>query len=125
MRFTDSEAGVLADDCAKVSHQLSGVLDVDDPIPGHYQLEISSPGINRPLFKLEDFDRFKGQTVEIQLVERLDGRRKYVGLLEGLKGQTVNLEIGCDMHEIPFHLIKKACLVAGAFGVKKGQRNAK
>lgn len=123
--FIDSEAGVLVDDCAKVSHQLSGVLDVEDPIASNYQLEVSSPGIDRPLFKLDDFDRFKGKAVEIQLVERLGGRRKYVGLLEGLRGQAVILEIGGEAREIPFHLIRKACLVAEVIEVKQGQRNAK
>lgn len=123
--FIDSEDGVLVGDCAKVSHQLSGALDVEDPIPGNYQLEISSPGIDRPLFKLADFDRFKGQTAEIELYEALHARRKVRGCLDGVRGQAVILEFDGAIHEIPFDLIRKACLSPGVFGVKQGQRNGK
>ena len=67
--YIDSEQGISADDCQKVSYQVSGVLDVEDPIPGHYTLEVSSPGLDRLLFRAEDFDRFAGQL--IKLVSRL------------------------------------------------------
>ncbi|MGH8547937.1 MAG: ribosome maturation factor RimP, partial [Methylococcales bacterium] len=123
--FIDSENGVLVDDCAKVSHQLSGALDVEDPIPGNYQLEISSPGIERPLFKLADFDRFKAQTAEIELYEALHARRKYRGYLEGTREQAIILEVDGTIHEIPFDLIKKARLSPEVFGVKQGKRNGK
>ncbi len=123
--YIDSENGVLIEDCAKVSHQLSGALDVEDPIRGHYQLEISSPGIERPLFKLADFDRFKDQTVEIDLVKAVDGHRKYRGLLTGVRGNSILLSFDDESHEIPFDLIKKACLAVDVFGVKQRKRNGK
>jgi ribosome maturation factor RimP len=123
--YIDSGNGVLIDDCARVSHQLSGALDVEDPIRGHYQLEVSSPGIERPLFKLVDFDRFKDHTVEIDLVKALDGRRKYRGLLKGVRDLTVLLSIDDKTHEIPFDLIKKACLAVDVFGFKQRKRNGK
>ena len=65
--YIDTDAGVLVGDCTKVSHQISGVLDVEDPISGQYNLEVSSPGIERPLFTLEHFERFKGKVVKLEL----------------------------------------------------------
>jgi ribosome maturation factor RimP len=123
--YIDSENGVQVDDCARVSHQLSGALDVEDPIPGNYQLEISSPGIDRPLFSLEDFERFTGQTAELELYEALQTRRKFRGSLEGVRGQSVILEADGVTHEIPFDRIKKACLSPEVFGLKQGKRNGK
>lgn len=123
--FIDSERGVLVTDCAKVSHQLSGALAVEDPKAANYQLEISSPGIDRPLFKLADFDRFKGQTVEIHLLQALHARRKVRGLLEGVKDRMVLLRFDGAIHEIGFDLIKKASLAPEVFGVKQGQRDGK
>lgn len=123
--YIDSDHGIQVNDCARVSHQLSGALDVEDPIPGNYQLEISSPGIDRPLFRLADFDRFNGQTAEIELYQPLHARRRYRGLLEGVKEQSVILKVDGVIHEIPFAQIKKACLSPEIFGIKQGQRNGK
>ena len=123
--FIDSESGVQVGDCAKVSHQLSGALDVEDPIQGDYQLEISSPGIERPLFKLSDFDRFQGQVAEVHLFEALNTRRKYRGFLRGVREQDIVLEVDGTVHEIPFHLIRKGFLAPEIFGAKQGQRNGK
>lgn len=109
--YIDSEAGIVIDDCSKVSHQLSGVLDVEDPIPGNYQLEISSPGMDRPLFTPAHFERFKGDLVRLQLLRPLAGRRKFKARLLGLEGENVLLQDGETMFEIPFDLIDKARLV--------------
>ena len=87
--YIDSERGITVDDCQQVSHQISGVLDVADPIPGRYTLEVSSPGLDRPLFDLEHFQRFVGHQVRIQLAAALDGRRKISGLLKGVQGKDV------------------------------------
>lgn len=123
--FIDSEHGIVVDDCAKVSHQLSGALDVEDPIRGQYQLEISSPGINRPLFKAADFDRFKDHLVEIELAQVQNGRRKYTGQLKGLRETWVMLEIDGEIQEIPFDQIRKAYLAVDVFGLMQGKRNGK
>jgi ribosome maturation factor RimP len=124
--FIDSDGGIQINDCAKVSHQLSGVLDVDEPpIKGNYQLEVSSPGIERPLIKVEDFDRFSGQSVEVQLFNLFDGQRKLRGLLDGTRGESVCLVVDGRLNEIPFNLIKKAFLTSGTSELKEGQRNGK
>ncbi|HKJ94613.1 MAG TPA: ribosome maturation factor RimP [Gammaproteobacteria bacterium] len=90
--YIDHADGVGVDDCATVSHQVSGVLDVEDPIPGEYNLEVSSPGLDRPVFKAGDFDRFAGEIVRIRLRGTLDGRRKFHGVLRGLDGDAVVVE---------------------------------
>ncbi|MCS5565760.1 MAG: ribosome maturation factor RimP [Methylococcales bacterium] len=124
--FIDSDGGIQVNDCAKVSHQLSGFLDVDEPpIKGKYQLEVSSPGIERPLVKVEDFDRFSGQSVEVQLFDLFDGQRKFRGLLEGARGEFVCVVADGRTNEIPLNLIKKAFLIHGTSGLKEGQRNGK
>jgi ribosome maturation factor RimP len=109
--YIDSEAGIVVDDCSKVSHQLSGVLDVEDPIPGNYQLEVSSPGMDRPLFKREHFERFVGSLAKVQLLRPLEGRRKFKARLQGLSGDSVVLEEDGLRYEIPLDLIDKARLV--------------
>ena len=109
--FIDRDDGIQLDDCTKVSHQLSGTLDVEDPIPGNYQLEISSPGLDRPLFKLEDFSRFEGNSAKIQLVESVNERRKFIGLLRGINSTNILVEVDDDLMEFPFHMVLKARLV--------------
>lgn len=121
--FIDSARGVLVDDCAKVSHQLSGALAVENPIPGNYQLEISSPGIERPLFKVGDFERFKGSEAVIHLNEAFDSRRKIRGILRGVDAQTVLFEIDGVTRMIALDQIKKANLSFDMFGKKHGKPN--
>ena len=100
------------DDCQRVSHQVSGVLDVVDPIIGQYTLEVSSPGLDRPLFAPEHFERFAGSEVRIQLRELLDGRRKLIGRLLGMRDGDVAL-VDSEAREwrIPLEQIEKARLV--------------
>jgi ribosome maturation factor RimP len=109
--YIDSHQGITLDDCAKVSYQLSGVLDVEDPIHGRYQLEISSPGLDRPLFELAHFERFKGKLVRIQLFQPINGRRKFKARLLGLENERVLLQEGDETLQIPFDSIEKARLV--------------
>jgi len=90
--YIDTEQGIVLDDCQAVSHQLSGVLDVEDPIPGNYDLEISSPGLDRPIFKAADFDRFAGKMVKIKLVTTVDGRKNFKGMLKGVQEKEVVIE---------------------------------
>ena len=111
--YIDHESGILVGDCSKVSHQLSGLLDVEDPISGEYQLEVSSPGLERPLMKLEHYQRFEGQNAEVRLHRTMDGRKKFRGFLLGLDGENILLrESGQnDTVTIPFGLIKSAHLI--------------
>ncbi|PCI18333.1 MAG: ribosome maturation factor RimP [Piscirickettsiaceae bacterium] len=110
--YIDSENGILVGDCSKVSHQISGVLDVEDPISGQYTLEVSSPGLERPLFSLEHFKRFKGSVVKLELRQAtLEGQRKFTGdILEVNKG-IICLHVDEEEVEIPFSLIKKARII--------------
>jgi ribosome maturation factor RimP len=115
--YIDSRSGITIRDCERVSHQLSSVLDVEDPIPGRYTLEVSSPGVDRPLFSLEDFTRFEKQVVRIELNMPVGGRRKIVGRLLGVYGtEIVVIADGDEEHRIRFSAIRKARLV-GARGL--------
>jgi len=109
--YVDKKGGITVDDCQKVSYQLSGLLDVEDPIHGSYTLEISSPGLDRPLFQAQDFDRFAGELVRIRLDGPLNGQRKYVGKLHGMQGDNVAIEVdGIELH-VPLSHIAQARLV--------------
>jgi len=111
--YIDSENGILVTDCSKVSHQISGVMDVEDPISGQYRLEVSSPGLERPLYTLAHFVRFKGSVVKLELRQAtLEGQRKFTGDILDVKGDVVHLHVDEEEVEIPFSLIKKAKLVA-------------
>ncbi|MDH3887896.1 MAG: ribosome maturation factor RimP [Gammaproteobacteria bacterium] len=109
--YIDNEAGITADDCQKVSYQVSGVLDVEDPIPGHYTLEISSPGLDRMLFRKQDFDRFAGQLIKLRTAYPIEGQRKFKGRLLGLQGENVVFEQDDMEISLPFDQIEQARLV--------------
>jgi ribosome maturation factor RimP len=100
------------DDCQRVSHQVSGVLEVEDPITGQYTLEISSPGLDRPLFEAQQFERFAGSEVRLQLREMLNGRRKLIGRLQGMRdGDVVIVDSEGQEWRAPLEQIDKARLV--------------
>lgn len=122
--YIDKPAGVLIEDCSKVSHQVSGVLDVEDPIPGNYQLEVSSPGTERPLFKLSQFAQFMGSTVTINLIKTIDNRRKITALIQQVSDESIFLQEAEHVFEIPFALISKARLVPD-YLLEKGGRSGK
>lgn len=122
--YIDSENGILLDDCSKVSHQISGVLDVEDPIQGEYDLEVSSPGADRPFFKLSQFQQFAGSTVNINLFTPVDKRRKITGVIVGVEGEKVLLQEGEQIFTIPFHAMSKARLVP-EYTFNKGGRSGK
>ena len=109
--YIDSGNGINLDDCSAVSHQLSGVLDVEDPIAENYDLEISSPGLDRPLFELAHFDRFKGQKARLKLMTPVEGRRKLQGILAGVEGGSVLMDEAGELYRIPFEQIDTARLV--------------
>ncbi len=90
--YIDSEEGVSVDDCARASHQISGALDIEDPIKGEYVLEVSSPGLDRPLFNLAQFERFAGRRVRLLLGMPREGRRKLSGRLGGVRDGKIVLE---------------------------------
>ncbi len=111
--YIDKAGGVTVDDCGTVSHQVSGVLEVEDPISGHYVLEVSSPGLDRPLFKFEDFERFSGNIVQIRLQTPLAGQRNFKGLLQGVDAADQLVELAMDekIISLPWERIEKARLV--------------
>ena len=122
--YIDHENGILVDDCTKVSHQVSGVLDVEDPITDNYSLEISSPGEDRPFFKLEQFARFIGSTVTVHLFVPQNGRRKITGKIVQVEGDIVTLEENENVFQIPFAAMSKARLVPD-YLLTKGGRSGK
>ena len=105
----DSDEGVSVDDCALVSHQVSGVLDVEDPIPGEYNLEVSSPGMDRPLFTLEQWGRYIGEDIQIRL---LAGKRRLTATLTAIEGDDVLLDVKGEALRVPFAQVDRATLVA-------------
>jgi ribosome maturation factor RimP len=102
---------MTVEDCAEISRTISAVLDVEDPIESAYTLEVSSPGIDRPLTRPDDFERFKGFEARIESARPIEGRRKFKGILEGLDGGEVR--IACDGAQIrvPLSEVQKAKLV--------------
>jgi ribosome maturation factor RimP len=109
--FIDSEQGITVDDCATVSRQVSGVLDVEDPISGHYNLEVSSPGLDRPLFKLTHFERFVGQEIKLRAHSAVNGRRNFRGLLKAVVGDTIVMLADGQEFSISHSNVEKANLV--------------
>jgi len=99
------------EDCADISRQVSAVMDVEDPIPGEYRLEVSSPGMARPLYSLDQFTRFQGHHVALKLRTAFDGRRKYQGLLVGVEGDEVLLQLDGEEYCFPIESIDSAHIV--------------
>jgi ribosome maturation factor RimP len=108
--YIDSDAGITVDDCGRVSHQISGILDVEDPIRGPYTLEVSSPGLDRPLFTKAHFERFKGAEVKMEISRPINGRRRLTCQLADVRGDEVVVLDGGLEHSIPFDEIVKARL---------------
>ncbi|MGI9487730.1 MAG: ribosome maturation factor RimP [Geminicoccaceae bacterium] len=104
-------AGMTVDHCAEISRAVSAILDVEDPIAGAYELEVSSPGIDRPLVKPADFERFAGFEARVETDRQIEGQRKFKGQLLGLKDEAVRLVLPDGEREIPFEAIRKAKLV--------------
>lgn len=109
-RAKDAGLGITVDDCAIVSHAVSQVLETQDPIKGHYTLEVSSPGFDRILRTRAHFERFVGERIFAELKLPLDGRRRYVGLLKSIAGDAIVVEVDGKLYELPFERIQKARL---------------
>ncbi len=108
--FIDKEQGVTIDDCAEVSRELGTLLDVHEVIPGSYTLEISSPGLTRPLRKPSDYMRFKGKTIKIKTIENIDDKNVFKGKLLDFVDDVVSLEAKGNNYLIPYSNIEKANL---------------
>lgn len=106
----DAPGGVDARDCARVSNHVSPLLDAEDPVEGAYHLEVSSPGIDRPVQRTADFERFQGYRVKIRLTEG-PPRRRYTGTIGPVEGDELRLMVDGTEHRLPLDLIERAHLV--------------
>jgi len=109
--FIDKETGIGVEDCENVSRQVSGVLDVEDPINGEYTLEVSSPGSDRQLFKLAHYEDYNGEEVNMKLRFPYEGRRKYRGRLKGTEGDEIVVIVENHEYLFPFDSIEKANII--------------
>jgi len=109
--YIDRDEGIAVEDCEKVSREVAALLDVEDPIPGRYTLEVSSPGLDRPLFTLEQFDRFSGETAKLTLYAPQDGRRKFKGRILGTGDGRVILELDGEEVMLEMSNVARARLV--------------
>lgn len=105
------EGWIEVDDCARISRAVSAVLDVEDPIAGEYVLEVSSPGIDRPLTRIKDFERYEGYEVKVETAEAIDGRKRFKGVLAGVQDGEVLIEIPEGVIGLDFDLLADAKLV--------------
>ncbi len=109
--YIDSPDGIGLEDCEKVSREVSATLDVADPISGNYRLEVSSPGLDRPLVKPEHFLRYAGRQAKIQMRAPINGRRRFAGQLQGLEANAVLIEVDGSSYRLPLEQVEKARLV--------------
>ena len=109
--YIDAEDGITLDDCERVSRQVSAVLDVEDPIGGRYNLEVSSPGLDRVLRTTAHFERFVGSEVSVLLRLARDGRRKFKGVLSGVDGTQIEIRTDSGNVTLALDEIEKARLV--------------
>ena len=109
--FIDKPGGLDLEDCEKVSLAVSALLDVEDPVPGNYNLEVSSPGLDRKLTKVEHFQRFEGETVKVQMRFPIEGRRRFRGTLVSSDDENIVVEVDGESHSLPLKTIDTARLV--------------
>lgn len=100
--YIDAPGGVLVEDCERVSRYVSGVLDVEDPVPGQYALEVSSPGLDRPLVRPEHFERFVGHEVRVETRQPHDGQRRFRGVLAQARDGRITLR--CEDRTVELHV---------------------
>lgn len=109
--YIDHEDGISVDDCAQVSHQVSAVLDVEDPINTEYNLEVSSPGLDRPLFTAAQYAQFAGESAQVTLNVPVSGKRKFTGVIKQVADNVVSFEVGSDTLDVDIATIKRANIV--------------
>jgi len=110
--YIEKEGGINVEDCAEASRQISGILDVEDPISSEYTLEVSSPGVDRMLFTLDQYRQYAGWMAKLRLTENFEGRRNFQGRLGMVEDDEVVLLVGEDKLSFPIELIEKANIVA-------------
>jgi ribosome maturation factor RimP len=124
--MADSTSGTFnVDDCAKISTDISTILDVEDPIEKEYTLEVSSPGIDRPLTRLKDFEDWCGYQVKLETLELVDGQRRFKGNLLGVDNDSVVLELNGKKLKIDFYLLSDAKLILTDTLIKDVLKNRK
>jgi ribosome maturation factor RimP len=112
LRLTiDKPDGIDLDDCEKVSNAVSALLDVEDPVPGNYNLEVSSPGLDRKLTKSEHFQRFEGETLKVSMRFPIEGRRRFRGTLVSSDEENIVVEVDGESHSLPLAMLDTARLV--------------
>lgn len=109
--YIDKEGGVTVDDCSDVSRQVSAIFDVEDPIADKYNLEVSSPGLDRPLFTLAHYQRFVGRAIVVHLRIPMLDRRKWQGELVSVEGDLITLKVDGNLQAFAFGNIQKANLI--------------
>ncbi|ABV88379.1 MULTISPECIES: ribosome maturation factor RimP [Shewanella] len=110
--YIDNEKGIFIEDCAEASRQVSAVMDVEDPISTEYTLEVSSPGVDRPLFTAEQYQAYIGETVKVQLTMPVAGSRNLKGTVTGVDGQMLNLSVDGNELIVALDNIRKGNLIA-------------
>lgn len=110
--YLDKDGGIDIEDCAQASRQISSLLDVEDPINGEYTLEVSSPGLDRILFNLDQFKEYAGYHAKVRLTRSFEGRRNFSGQIKAVEDNEVVLIIGEEELTLPYELIEKANLVS-------------
>jgi ribosome maturation factor RimP len=108
--YIDNPEGITVDDCARVSDQVSAILDIEDPIADRYSLEVSSPGFDRPLCRLAHFEAVVGQKIRIQTTLQISARKRFTGILSGVTAEALTLDIDGEVHVVPMDDILKARL---------------
>ena len=109
--YIDKPDGIDLEDCEQVSQAISALLDVEDPVPGNYNLEVSSPGLDRKLTKVEHFQRFAGEIVKVQTRFPIEGRRRFRGTLVSSDEENIVVEVDGESHSLPLKTIDNARLV--------------
>ena len=109
--FIDHDDGISVDNCSNVSHQLSGILDVEDPISVGYTLEVSSPGLDRPLIKRAHFEKYLGKEIKVRLGWVVKERRNFLGTLTKLDEEDITMMVDGELIEFPFNAVKRANLI--------------
>jgi ribosome maturation factor RimP len=122
-----SDGQFVVSDCQRLSRAVSTLLEVDDPIQGDYDLEVSSPGIDRPLMRLEDFKRFEGHEAKLETVAMIDGRKRFKGVISGVEGDKVRIKLPDSEIEavLPFSALSDARLVLTDKLIEEDLRRAK
>jgi ribosome maturation factor RimP len=109
--FIDHEDGITVDNCSDVSHQISGIMDVEDPISVAYTLEVSSPGLDRPLIRRKHFEKYLGKEIKVRLGWPVQERRNFLGTLTKLDEEDITMMVEGELVKFPFNAVKRANLI--------------